>query len=283
MKILILGGDGQIGHQLFKHFRGRHETKATLRGDLTEYEKFGMFTSRNVYPRVDVRVAESLMAVAEDFQPEAVINAVGITNKRPEATDHIACIEINALLPHRLASFCKTIGARLVHLSTDCVFSGHKGNYGDDESSDADDLYGRSKALGEVREGHCITLRTSHIGRELSRKTGLLEWFLAQHGQIRGFKRAIFSGLTTLELSRVVEHILLNYPQASGLYNVSSEPISKFSLLMLLKEKMGLPIEIIPDETFHCDRSLDSTKFRREFNYTPPSWEEMADELIRDI
>jgi dTDP-4-dehydrorhamnose reductase len=283
MRTLILGGNGQIGHQIFKHFCKHHETKATLRGSLSEYADCGLFTSTNTFPHVDVRQVEKLESLLVDFRPEAVINAVGIINKHPEATNYITCIEINALLPHSLALMCKSIGARLIHLSTDCVFSGKKGNYLDDDEPDADDLYGRSKALGEVRENHCVTLRTSHIGRELSRKLGLLEWFLAQSGRIQGFKGAIFSGLTTLELSRVVEHILTNHPQASGLYNVSSESISKFSLLMMLKEKMGLSIEIIPDETFQCNRTLNSTKFRREFNYTPPSWEEMVDELIQNL
>jgi dTDP-4-dehydrorhamnose reductase len=283
MRLLILGGDGQIGHQLFKYFQKRHEAKVTLRGNLAEYEKFGLFNAGNAYPKVDVRTTERLMAIAEDFRPEVMINAVGITNKRSEATDYSLCIEINSLLPHKLASLCKITRTRLVHLSTDCIFSGEKGNYGDDATSDAEDLYGRSKALGEVQESHCITLRTSHIGRELSRKTGLLEWFLAQHGQIRGFKRAIFSGLTTIELSRVMELILVNHPNKFGIYNVSGDPISKYDLLMLLKEKMVLPVEIIPDETFRCDRSLDSTRFRREFQYTPPSWEDMIEELIRKI
>ena len=171
----------------------------------------------------------------------------------------------------------------MIHLSTDCVFSGKKGNYREDDPSDALDLYGKSKYLGEVNEHHCVTLRTSMIGREIYRKKSLLEWFLAQKGSIKGFKKAIFSGFTTKELSRIIEMILTQYPDASGIYHVSSDPISKFDLLSLIKDGLKLPVEIIPDRSFVCDRSLDSSRFRQEFNYNPPTWEEMIKELCKDI
>jgi dTDP-4-dehydrorhamnose reductase len=174
--------------------------------------------------------------------------------------------------------------ARLVHLSTDCVFSGSRGGYREEDAADADDLYGRSKLLGEVGESPCITLRTSIIGSELSRKSGLLEWFLAQKGgSIKGFTGAIFSGFTTAELSRVIERVLVGYPQAAGLYHVSSAPISKYDLLCRLNTRLGLGVEIVPWSDFHCDRSLDSARFRAEFAYTPPSWDEMIEELARDL
>jgi dTDP-4-dehydrorhamnose reductase len=195
----------------------------------------------------------------------------------------IPSLEINAIFPHKLALLCKAIGAHMVHQSTDCVFSGNKGNYQESDPSDAEDLYGRSKFLGEVHDNHCLTLRTSMIGRELSRKQGLLEWFLAQQGMVKGFRNAIFSGFTTLELSRIIENLLVNYPEAAGVYHVSSETISKFDLLVLIKEKMGLAVEVISDEAVHCDRSLDSTRFRKEFNYTPPTWEFMIEELSKVI
>jgi dTDP-4-dehydrorhamnose reductase len=167
----------------------------------------------------------------------------------------------------------------MVHMSTDCVFSGKKGNYKETDSADAEDLYGRTKYLGEVSDSRCITLRTSIIGKELSRKQGLLEWFLSQRGSVHGFKNAVFSGFTTLEMSRIIEKILVEYPGKGGLYHVSSAPINKLDLLTLIKRKMGLDIEIIPEEEPRVDRSLDSTRFRTEFNYTPPTWEEMIGEL----
>ena len=169
----------------------------------------------------------------------------------------------------------------MIHVSTDCVFSGRKGHYQEDDPSDAEDLYGKTKYLGEVHDSHCLTLRTSMIGRELSRKQGLLEWFLCQRGSVQGFKNALFSGFTTLELSRIIDKILAEYPEKGGLYHVSSEPISKFDLLTLIKSKMALRVEIIPVEEPRLDRSLDSTRFRSEFNYTPPRWEEMIEELSK--
>lgn len=283
MRILILGGDGMLGHRLLMAWRERHEVRVTLRRNLGNYTTYGLFDTNNSYAEIDVRLFSRLVEVAADFHPEAIVNAVGIVKQRDEATDAITSLEINALLPHRLAVLAQAIGARFVHLSTDCVFSGFKGRYTEADPSDAEDLYGKTKFLGEVQDGHCITFRTSIIGRELIRKTGLLEWFLAQKGSVLGYRRAIFSGLTTTEMGRLIESILLKYPSASGLYQVSSDPISKYDLLTLIKRRLKLPIDIVPDDIFVCDRSLDSTRFRRDFRYTPPVWEVMVDELAREI
>ena len=283
MRILILGGDGMMGHQLFKHLSHRHDVRVTLRQILSAYSDFGLFDSKNSYVEIDVRSIENLRKVLEGFKPQAVVNAVGIVKQRSAAKESIPSLEINALFPLRLALLCIEMDARLVHLSTDCVFSGKKGNYQESDPSDAEDLYGKTKYLGEVKDKACITLRTSIIGKELSRKLGLLEWFLAQSGMVRGYKRAIFSGFTTLEMSRIIERILVDYPEKEGLYHVSSEPISKLDLLRLIKEKMGLATEIVPDETVQYDRSLDSTRFRKEFNYAPPTWQEMVEELCKSL
>jgi dTDP-4-dehydrorhamnose reductase len=280
MRILILGGDGMLGHRAFLHLRERHDVRVTLRQDAEAYAPYGLFTRENAYYGVNVRFVDPLAETIADFRPDAVLNAVGIVKQRGTASESIPSLEINSLLPHRLAVLCRGSGSRLVHVSTDCVFSGTRGGYRDDDPSDATDLYGKSKYLGEVSgEPHCITLRTSIIGEELSRRTALLEWFLAQRGTIRGFTNAIFSGFTTSELARIVERLLTEHPQASGLYQVSSEPISKFDLLTRIRDRLRHPVEIEPDPSFHCDRSLDSTRFRSEFAYTPPSWDEMIDEL----
>lgn len=279
MRILILGGDGMLGHQLLKAWQTRHDVRCTLRQDLSAYAAFELFTAENSYAGIDVRSLARLTEVVADFRPEAVVNCVGIVKQRPIAKESIPSLEINALLPHRLAVLCKGIGARLVHLSTDCVFNGKKGNYQENDPSDAEDLYGKSKYLGEVQDENCLTLRTSIIGRELTRKKSLLEWFLAQTVPVKGFKNAIYNGFTTLEMSRIIETMLLKHPTASGVYQVSSEPINKYDLLLLFREKLGHAIEILPDESFCCDRSLDSNRFRREFNYAPPTWESMVEEL----
>lgn len=279
MKILILGGDGMLGHELLRQLRTKHEVRVTLRKAVTDYAHYQMFDASNSIGSVDVRDFRSIEHCVEKFHPDAVINAVGVVKQRSTAAEHIPSIEINALLPHRLAFLCRNNGARLVHMSTDCVFSGKTGNYDEDDTPDADDLYGRSKLLGEVDEAPAITLRTSIIGRELSRKTGLLEWFLAQQGSIKGYRKAIFSGFTTTEMSRIIEMLLTQFPQAHGLYHVSSAPISKYDLLMLIRDRMRMPIDIKSDDDFHCDRSLNSTRFRTAFNYRPPEWNVMIDEL----
>jgi dTDP-4-dehydrorhamnose reductase len=283
MRLLILGGDGMLGHRLLAHLAPRHEVRVTLRQPLESYASFGLFHAGNAYGGIDLRIADSLRSALADFGPEAVINAAGIMKRRPDSEEPIPNLEINALLPHRLALLCAPIRARLVHVSTDCVFSGRRGNYTEADVPDEADLHGRTKALGEVQAPNCVTLRTSFIGRELKRKTALLEWFLAQTGSIRGFRKAIFSGFTTLEMSRIIERLLARFPAAGGLYHVSSAPISKFDLLGLIKQQLGLAVEILPYDEFVCDRSLDSSRFRSEFGYRPPDWPAMVDELARQI
>jgi dTDP-4-dehydrorhamnose reductase len=283
MRVLILGGDGMLGHQLLKQFAVRNETRVTLRQPMSAYARFGLFSAENAFDRIELSSTAPLEPVLAVFKPHAVINAIGIVKQRPTANETIPSLEINALLPHRLAILCREIGARLVHISTDCVFSGRKGGYREEDSSDAEDLYGRTKYLGELHEPHCLTLRTSMVGTELSRKTGLVEWFLAQRGTIRGYRNAIFSGFTTLELARVIEMLLTRFPTVSGLYHVSSAPISKFDLLSLLKLRLRLAVEIAPYDDFWCDRSLDSHRFQSEFGYRAPEWPEMVDELAKQL
>ena len=190
MRILIVGGDGMIGHQLLRQWRSWHDVRVTLRRKRTAYAEFGsLFTAQNAYCSVDVTCGEDLMSVFADFHPQAVINTAGIVKQQAAAKASIPSLEINALFPHRLALLCKAANARLVHLSTDCVFSGRVGNYVETDVADADDLYGKTKFLGEVHDDHCVTVRTSAIGVELSRKVGLLEWFLAQKGAGKRFQK----------------------------------------------------------------------------------------------
>jgi dTDP-4-dehydrorhamnose reductase len=280
MRILILGGDGMLGHRLLLHFAGRHEVRVTLRRPLADYADAGLFDTGNASDGIDVRDFESVRRVTAAFRPDAVINATGIVKQRAEAKDALPSIEINALFPHRMAQLCADIGARFVHLSTDCVFSGNRGHYLESDAPDAGDLYGRSKLLGEVSGPPCITLRTSIIGRELYRKTGLLEWFMAQRGRtIRGFRRAIFSGFTTQEMARIIGRVLAGPGPTHGLYQVSAAAISKYDLLCAIRDRLSLDINIEPDDTLICDRSLDSTRFRADFAYVPPAWPAMIDEL----
>jgi dTDP-4-dehydrorhamnose reductase len=283
MKILILGGDGMLGHQLLTLLRERHEVKVTLRQDLQAYAAARLFSPDNAFCGVDVRAADRLLAVLANFHPEAVVNAVGIVKQRPDGLDVIPNLEINALLPHRLALICAATGARLFHISTDCVFSGNRGQYREDDVPDPVDIYGHSKLLGEVTQAGVITLRTSIIGRSIYRNASLIDWFLRQQGRIKGYRNAIFSGFTTKEVSRVIAMLLERHTAASGLYHLSSSAISKYDLLVRLRDRLGRSIDIAPDDTVRIDRSLDSTRFRSEFGYVPPSWDKMLDELAQDI
>lgn len=272
-----------LGHQLLRQWRARHDVRVTLRREPQSYAGVRLLADSHAYYGVDAVRIDDLVGVLSDFRPETVVNAVGIVKQQSAAKESIPSIEINALFPHRLAVLCKAVGARLVHMSTDCVFSGKKGNYRENDLSDAEDLYGKSKYLGEVHESHCLTLRTSIIGTELYRKKSLLEWFLAQTGTVKGYRQAIFSGFTTIEMARIIERLLEQFPNASGLYHVSSAPISKFDLLMKIKDKLGLSLPITSDDSVVIDRSLDSSRFRREFGYVPPVWDEMINELASDI
>ncbi len=281
MRILILGGDGMLGHQLYCHFKDRYDVRVTLRLGRETYEAHRLFDEGTAYYGIDVRQMHRILQVATDFRPEAVVNAVGIVKQRSEGKEVIPSLEINSLVPHRLALVCRAVGARLVHLSTDCVFSGRKGNYRETDQADAEDLYGRTKFLGEVSETHCITLRTSMIGPELSRKTGLLEWFLANREQtVKGYTRAIFSGFPTFELVRIVERVLVDVPTVHGVYHVAARPISKYNLLTLIRDRLCLPITIERDSVFECDRNLDASRFQRDTGYSPPTWEAMIDDMV---
>lgn len=284
MRILVLGGDGMLGHQVFLTLSKHYEVRVTLHQPLAAYEALNLYNYDNAYAGIDVQNFESLLDVFTNFKPEAVINAIGIVKQRKLAKEAIACLRLNALLPHLLSQLCRLIGSRLVHISTDCVFSGKKGDYRESDTADADDLYGRTKLLGEVHEPHCITIRSSIIGLELSRKTSLIEWFLAQKGEINGFTKAIYTGLTTKEMSRLIEGLLMNHSELHGLWHVASQPINKYNLLTLLSSKLArTDVKILPDNSFTCDRSLNGQQFEKVTGYKAPSWDSMLDELARDI
>lgn len=283
MRVLILGGDGMLGHRLLLHLRDKHEVRVTLRRNLGAYEEYRLF-DRASYPEVDARNEDRLLEVMADFRPEAVVNAVGIVKQRESAKAAIPSLEVNALLPHRLAVMCRAAGARLVHMSTDCVFSGRRGGYTEEDVSDAEDLYGRTKFMGEVAQPGCVTLRTSIIGLELSRKGGLIEWFLSQKGEIWGFTHAIYTGLTTAEMSRIIERVLVRHPDLSGVWQVASEPISKYELLVRLAEILGREdVHLVPDDSVKIDRSLSGLAFERATGYHAPGWDEMLQELGAEV
>ncbi len=292
MRILILGGDGMLGHRLLQQLAPRHEARVTLRQPLAAYRDLRRFDPGNAYDGIDARDPAAIERVVAAFAPEAVVNSIGIVKQRREAAWDTLAMQVNAIFPHLLSRVCRRHGARLIQMSTDCVFSGKKGNYSEQDRPDHGDVYGLSKLLGEADGPHVVTLRTSMIGPELRRKTGLVEWFLAQHAQgkpVTGWRKAIFSGFTTAELSRLIETLLTLHPGAAGLYHVSSAAISKHDLLSALNDRLhpgdrlrpGIRIE--PSDEPVCDRSLDSSRFRKALGYAPPAWDAMLDELARDL
>lgn len=274
--VLVLGASGMLGNAVLRLF-------AASPG----YIAFGSMRSTTLLPQlppglrpqvitgVDVENTDSLMRLFASVRPQVVVNCVGLVKQLAEADDPLLALPINAMLPHRLARLCDVAGARLVHVSTDCVFSGARGGYLESDPPDAQDLYGRSKLLGEVDYPQAVTLRTSIIGHELGSAHGLVGWFLAQHQRVKGYRQAVFSGLPTVELARVIRDHVLPRPDLRGVYHVSAAPINKFDLLTLVARAYGRHTEIVADDAVRIDRSLDSRRFRAETGYAPDDWPTM--------
>lgn len=272
-----------LGHKLWQSFAGRFDTRVTFRQSPVAYERFGIFDQSRALGCVSADEFNTVADAIGTAGPDVVVNCIGIVKQDAAAKDPVASITVNSLFPHRLAHLCRTAGMRLIHLSTDCVFSGRKGNYCESDLTDAQDLYGRTKVLGEVDYENCLTLRTSMIGRELQSSHGLIEWFLTQRGKtVRGFKRAVFSGFTTAALADVMGDIIADHPQLRGTWHVAADPINKFDLLSLVRQTYELDVEIEPDETFVCDRSLDGGRFRQATGFAPRPWPEMIKQMAQD-
>jgi dTDP-4-dehydrorhamnose reductase len=263
-----------LGSALYKRFsRDRDlETWGTVRGAGAR-QFFSESENERLIAGIDVINHDLLVETLRKVRPNVVINAVGLIKQLASATDPLVALPLNSMLPHRLADLCALLDARLLHISSDCVFSGKDGHYTESDLSDAEDLYGKSKFIGEVHDrAHVVTIRTSGIGHELETKNGLLEWFLAQNGPVRGFTRAIFSGLPWVETARVIKNFVLPHPEISGLYHVSAKPISKFDLLTLIADVYGKKTKIERDDSVQIDRSLDSTRFTSVTGYEAPDW-----------
>ena len=270
-----MGISGMLGHVLFDQISASEDFDVF--GTLKNEKKALTASCSRIIYNVNAFSINSLNDVVNAEKPNVVINCIGIIKQLKESSDSITSIAINALFPHQLAKICERAGARLIHVSTDCVFSGLKGNYNENDISDATDLYGRTKYLGELHQyEHCVTLRTSIIGHEKSTNYGLVEWFLSQKEPIKGFKKAIYTGFPTIELARIIIQYVLPNQNLRGVYQVSSNPISKFELLKLIAQEYGKQIKIDPEETFLCDRSLNSSRFNEATGYQAPSWPELV-------
>jgi dTDP-4-dehydrorhamnose reductase len=273
MRVLVLGVTGMLGNAMFRLLSESSDlvVYGTARTESSK-QHFSKDCAHNIVTGIDAENHDSLTRAFAIARPEVVVNCVGLVKQLEDANDPLQALPVNALLPHRIAALCQITGARLVHFGTDCVFSGTQGNYLESDFPDASDLYGRSKLLGEVDYPHAITLRTSIVGHELSGHRSLVGWFLAQQGSVKGYAKAFFSGLPTVELACVVRDYVLPRPDLRGVYHVASKPINKLELLQRVADTYGKRIEIIASDKLVVDRSLNATRFNEETGYAPPEW-----------
>lgn len=286
MKVLVLGGTGMLGHKVFQHLtKMGKNTYCTIQGSKAQaYDQYlRELQSPKVIEGVSAMDFEALRNTLVEVCPDVIINCIGIIKQRDAAQSPIPSMKINSFLPHMLAEWSAHWGGRVIHFSTDCVFTGRRGSYSEEDRSDAEDLYGKSKFLGEVQSSNAITLRTSIIGRELNHHQSLLDWFLLQEGKtIDGYTKAIYSGVTTNHLSEVVNWLIDKHPSLSGLFQVVSTPISKYELLCKLKTAYDLNINITPTEGEVCDRSMLGDKFHSVTGYKCDTWDMLVTQLAKD-
>jgi dTDP-4-dehydrorhamnose reductase len=284
MKILVLGGTGMLGHKMFQRLSERFDhVRTAIHGPIAKWQGVELFESSRVLDNFDASDASAWKQVLRLEEPNVVVNCVGVIKQRAEAGSALSSLTLNSLFPHQVAAEMAQWGGRLIHFSTDCVFSGKRGDYAESDASDAEDLYGKTKFLGEVATQNALTLRTSMIGRELQHFKSLLEWFLRQKSaRVEGYTRAMYSGLTTNKLAEVVGDIIEKHPNLSGLYQVTGQTISKYELLLLLQKAFRSEVEVVPDETFFCDRSMNGDRFGEATGFEAPSWPELIDELAAD-
>jgi dTDP-4-dehydrorhamnose reductase len=283
MKILILGANGMIGSAIYKklHAEPSLDVYGGMR-DLSVKILFPKPLRENLVEYGDLANEDSIPIILAKVNPEVVINCAGVTKHKKEANDPQIVIPINGAMPHLFASACNHKNIRFIHISSDCVFSGMKGMYVEDDLPDASDLYGQSKALGEVISGNAITLRTSTIGHELCSNYGLLEWFLAQNKDCLGFSKAIFSGLPSVVFAEVIRDFVIPNSDLKGLYHVSADPICKYDLLKLIASVYGKKIKIKKDPEFVIDRSLNYEKFKKATAYTPLKWPNLIKTMYKN-
>jgi len=277
MIVLILGAGGMLGHQLCVTLAGRVDLWGTFRHDPVKRDGSDVLPKERVIRQYEALDIARTREILDTIKPDAVINALGIVKQRDEAKQAVPSIQVNALFPHQLADMCVERGIRVIQISTDCVFSGMRGNYSEDDIPDPIDLYGRTKLLGELHRPGCLTIRTSIIGWQLNTFTSLLSWFALQRGKsVKGYRRAIYSGISTRVLSELIGDVITNHADLYGLYQVASAPISKYDLLVQLRDALEWnDIAVEPEEKFFCDRSLNGQRFIAATGWHAPDWTTM--------
>jgi len=284
MRILILGGNGMIGHKIYQVLSDSYaDTWVLFKKKRDQFAFYKIFNKDKIIDDFDLVEFDKLNSILDNLSPDVIINAAGVTTRRGINDNKFKSILINSALPHFLDNWTKLNNKRLIHFSTDCVFSGKIGFYTESSLTDAEDTYGRTKALGEVISQNSITLRGSMIGRELENKTELLEWFLNQNeSTVKGFTNVIYSGITTFRMANYVHKIIRDFPRMHGIYNVSSKSITKFDLVNLFNDFFKKDTTIIPESSYTSNKDLDSTKFYTDTGFEKPNWKELAKELLID-
>lgn len=286
-RVLLLGGSGMLGHKLLHVLHRRFNIFATCRSEDSMqrcHTALPGWPVDHLLPGIDAMNFPAVRDVIENLAPSVVVNCIGVVKQSDVIGQAIPSIELNALLPHQLAQLCSARSIRLIHFSTDCVFSGRQGNYSESDLPDPGDLYGRSKLLGELDQPGCLTLRTSIVGWELEHHRSLLGWFASQRGQrIQGYRKAIFTGLSTAALACLVGELIERWPQLHGVYHAASTTISKFDLLSRLQTALHWEdIDIQPNDSFACDRSLNAARLHQATGWTAPPWSVMIRNLARE-
>ncbi|MBX3282183.1 MAG: SDR family oxidoreductase [Acidobacteria bacterium] len=272
-----------LGHKLVQCLSEHFDVNATIRGSFDDVERYGIFEKDKIIENVDATNAELLEEVIAKTAPDVVINAIGVVKQVPSAKDVITTLELNSILPQRLAMLSKKLGFRLILFSTDCVFDGGRGMYNEQDTPNALDLYGKSKQLGEVSQENVLTIRSSIIGRELSTSHSLIEWFLSNRGgRVFGYTTAIYSGFPTVVIADILKVLITEQPDLWGIHHIASEPINKFELLELVDEVYDAAVEIEPSDQLVIDRSLDASAFNSLTGFTPEDWPAMIQRMAAD-
>lgn len=283
MRVLILGISGMLGNAMFRFFctQQKHEVWGTVRNK-SSLRFFDPRLHQYIINDIDVLNHDMLVKLLQRIKPDYVINCIGLVKQLVDVDDPLITLPINAMFPHQLARLCALCNARVLQMSTDCVFSGYQGAYTESDTSDAEDLYGKSKWIGEIQYPHTVTLRTSIIGHEIQSQHSLVDWFLAQHGSCKGFTKAIFSGFPTIVLAQIIHDFIIEHPEMYGIYHVAANAINKYDLLTLVAQQYQKMIEIIPEESVCIDRSLDASRFNQLIGYTPLDWPTLIETMHND-
>ncbi|MGN9777406.1 dTDP-4-dehydrorhamnose reductase family protein [Micromonospora sp. H33] len=279
-RVLVLGATGMLGHTLMRELNGAVGVEAYgAARDAAAADAFPPDVAARITSGLDVLELDRVGLLLQEVRPDVVVNCVGVIKQRSEVQDAVRTITINSLFPHLLTRECAGRDIRLIHVSTDCVFSGDRGGYVETDIPDPPDLYGRSKLLGETTVPPALTLRTSIVGHELNSNRSLVDWFLAQTGVVTGYTKAIYSGVTTTEFARLLRSVVLPREDLVGLYHIAATPISKYELLHLIARTYGWTGRIVPHDAVVCDRSLSAAAFFSLTGYRPPAWPEMIAQL----